>query len=167
MGSSLNPHTDDPEFATSPRHEFNFWFDPEAAHIVLRAHWPRIDVTTVDVSIKARFTEDMLARIARSPSPAAQYIARYSQERYYMWDEIAACAWLDSGIITEERRLYMDVDLSRGPAYGQTLSWSEELKPATDLQPVHAQLNLDLARFTNLFIGLMTSPTPGIDKRRP
>ncbi len=31
MGSSLNPQTDDPEFATSPRHEFNFWFDPEAA----------------------------------------------------------------------------------------------------------------------------------------
>ena len=47
MGSSLNPHTDDPEFATSPRHEFNFWFDPEAARITLRAHWPRIDVTTV------------------------------------------------------------------------------------------------------------------------
>ena len=37
MGGSLNPQTDDPEFATSPRHEFNFWFDPEAAHIVLRA----------------------------------------------------------------------------------------------------------------------------------
>jgi purine nucleosidase len=52
MGSSMNPQTDDPEFATSPRHEFNFWFDPEAARIVLRAHWPRIDVTTVDVSIK-------------------------------------------------------------------------------------------------------------------
>jgi len=29
-GSSLNPQTDDPEFATDPRHEFNFWFDPEA-----------------------------------------------------------------------------------------------------------------------------------------
>jgi purine nucleosidase len=35
MGGSLNPQTKDPEFATNPRHEFNFWFDPEAAHIVL------------------------------------------------------------------------------------------------------------------------------------
>ena len=60
MGSSLNPQTSDPEFATSPRHEFNFWFDPEAAHIVLRADWPRIDVTTVDISIKAPFTQAML-----------------------------------------------------------------------------------------------------------
>ncbi len=56
MGGSLNPQTNDPEFATDPRHEFNFWFDPEAAHIVLRAAWPRIDVTTVDVSIKAPFS---------------------------------------------------------------------------------------------------------------
>jgi inosine-uridine nucleoside N-ribohydrolase len=35
MGGSLNPQTNDPEWAESPRHEFNFWFDPEAAHIVL------------------------------------------------------------------------------------------------------------------------------------
>ncbi len=33
MGGSLNPKTDDPEFVNTPRHEFNLWFDPEAAHI--------------------------------------------------------------------------------------------------------------------------------------
>ena len=31
MGGSLDPETDDPEFARNPTHEFNFWFDPEAA----------------------------------------------------------------------------------------------------------------------------------------
>ena len=35
MGGSLGPQTDDPEFVNNPRHEFNFWFDPEAAQIVL------------------------------------------------------------------------------------------------------------------------------------
>jgi purine nucleosidase len=40
MGGSLNPQTNDPEWAESPRHEFNFWFDPEAAHIVLTTPWP-------------------------------------------------------------------------------------------------------------------------------
>ena len=69
MGSSMNPQTDDPEFATNPRYEFNYWFDPEAAHIVLRAQWPRIDVTTVDVSIKAMFTDEMFKAISRSSSP--------------------------------------------------------------------------------------------------
>ena len=163
MGSSLNPQTDDPEFASSPRHEFNFWFDPEAARIVLRAHWPRIDVTTVDVSIKAMFTQEMLDEIARSPEPAARYIAKYSQERYYLWDELAACAWLEPAIITKERRLYMDVDVSHGPAYGETLTWSEELKPAIDLELVHAQVDVDLPRFRRQFVGLMSAPTPRVD----
>ncbi len=35
MGASLSPQTDDPEFTNTPRREFNLWFDPEAAHIVL------------------------------------------------------------------------------------------------------------------------------------
>src|SRR5271155_2307970 len=69
MGGSLAPKTDDPEFSNNPRHEFNFWFDPEAAHITLRAHWPRIDLTTVDISVKTAFTKAMLDEIASSPNP--------------------------------------------------------------------------------------------------
>ena len=133
MGGSLNPKTDDPEFATSPRHEFNFWFDPEAAHIVLRAPWPRLDVTTVDVSIKAPFTQKMLDAISKSQTPAARYIAAWSQDRYYMWDELAACAWLDPTLITKEKPLYMDVDLSHGLSYGDTLTWTEKLEPAQEI----------------------------------
>jgi inosine-uridine nucleoside N-ribohydrolase len=106
------------------------------------------------------FTADMLAAIAKSNEPAAQYIAKYSAERYYLWDEIAACAWLDPSIITKERKLFMDVDVSHGPAYGETLTWSASLKPATDLQLVHAQVDLDLPRFAKMFVDLMSAPTP-------
>jgi len=157
MGGSLNPQTDDPEFADSPRHEFNFWFDPEAAHIVLHAGWPRIDVTTVDVSIKAPFSRRMLDEISRSQTPAARYIAAWSQDRYYMWDELAACAWLDPTLITREKLVYMDVDISHGPSYGDTLTWSEQMKPETGVRLVHAQLDLDLPRFQKMFVELMTT----------
>ena len=160
MGGSLNPQSDDPEFAAAPRHEFNFWFDPEATHIVLRAHWPRIDITTVDVSIKAPFTPALLEAIGRSKNPAAQYIARYSQPRSYLWDELAACAWLDPGIITQTRDLYMDVDLGHGASYGETLMWDVKSRPVADVQLAHAQVNLDLARFTKMFVELMSAPTP-------
>ncbi|HTR80791.1 MAG TPA: nucleoside hydrolase [Bacteroidota bacterium] len=158
MGGSLNPQTDDPEFAMNPRHEFNFWFDPEATHIVLRAHWPRIDVTTVDISIKTMFTQKMFDEISQSPSAAAKYIAKYANERYYLWDELAACAWLDPSIITKVSDVYMDVDLSRGPNYGHTLTWIEKLKPTTDVQLVHAQIDVDLPKFTKMFVGLMSAP---------
>jgi inosine-uridine nucleoside N-ribohydrolase len=156
MGGSLDPQTDDPEFTTSPRHEFNFWFDPEAAHIVLRAAWPRIDVTTVDVSIKAPFTQAMVDEISKSNAPAARYIAAWSQNRYYMWDELNACAWLDPSLITQEKQLYMDVDLSHGLSYGDTLTWTEKLKPATGVRLVHAQIDVDLPKFQKMFVALMT-----------
>jgi purine nucleosidase len=156
MGGSLNPETDDPEFATSPRHEFNFWFDPEAAHIVLRADWPRVDVTTVDVSIKAPFTQQMFDKISKAQTPAAKYIASWSQDRYYLWDELAACAWLDPTLITKEKVVYMDVDLNHGPSYGDTLTWTEKFKPATGVRLVHAQVDLDLPRFQKMFVDLTT-----------
>ncbi len=156
MGGSLNPQTTDPEFATSPRHEFNFWFDPEAAHIVLHADWPRIDVTTVDISIKAPFPQAMFDAISKSQAPAARYIAAWSRPQSYMWDELEACAWIDPSIITKEQTVYMDVDLSHGPSYGDTLTWPEKLKPATGVRLVHAQLDLDLSRFQKMFVDLMT-----------
>jgi len=155
MGGSLNPATTDPEFTTDPHHEFNFWFDPEAAHMTLHAHWPRIDLTTVDISIKTSFTPEMEKEIARSPHPAAQYIAKYTTEHYYLWDELAAAAWLDPSIITAERLLYVDVDLSRGATYGDTLAWTSANKPDLDLQLVHVQQDLDVPKFEQMFIELM------------
>ena len=158
MGGSLNPATDDPEFATHPRHEFNFWFDPEAVHMVLRAPFPRIDLTTVDISVKTHFTKEMVAEIGRSPNPGAQYIARYSYDPYYLWDELEAAALIDPTLITKDRVLYLDVDLNRGPNYGDTLSWTSLNKPDIGLQPVHVQVDLDSERFNRMFVDLMKAP---------
>jgi inosine-uridine nucleoside N-ribohydrolase len=160
MGGSLSPRTDDPEFATHPRHEFNFWFDPEAAHITFWAKWPRITLTDVDISVKTHFTPEMMREIAQSKSPAAQYIAQYTREFYYLWDELAAAAWIDPKIITKEQVLYVDVDTERGPDYGDTLTWTAANKPTLSgpegtMQPVHVQEDLDVARFDRMFVDLM------------
>jgi hypothetical protein len=45
----------------------------------------------------------------------------------------------------------MDVDLSHGVSYGDTLPWVEKLKPETAEGQVHAQLDLDLPKFKEMF----------------
>src|SRR5580692_12364832 len=98
----------------------------------------------------------MLVEISQSHAPTARYIAAWSQDRYYLWDELAACAWLDPTLITKEKLVYMDVDVSHGPSYGDTLTWTEKFKPATGVRLVHAQVDVDVARFQNMFVELMT-----------
>lgn len=152
MGGSLNPSGGDAETLNHPRREFNLWFDPEAAHIVLTAPWPRIVLTTVDASVQVPFTQTLLDRMAQGKTPEARYIARWSKPVSYMWDELAALAWLDPAIITRSAVLYIDVDLSHGPSHGDTLSWSATDRPSTPLRPVEVQLGVDRARLERLFV---------------
>ena len=158
MGGSLSPAGDDPEYATHPRHEFNFWWDPEAAHISLRANWKRIELTTVDISVKTFFTKEMQAEISKSKSLAAQYLTRYQPDGFYMWDELAAAAWIDPSIITKEETLYVDVDTTRGTNYGDTVTWTKENKPKYTLQPAHVWVDLDKKKFEGMFVELMKGP---------
>ena len=163
MGASLNPQTDDPEFANTPRHEFNIWFDPEAAHIVLRAPWKKIVCTPVDISVKTKMTMELINRIKQGTTPAAQYIGKYGRlfgEYNYLWDELTAAAWLDSPLITKKDIRYLDVDLGRGAGYGNTLTWTDRDKPALELQPVEVQVDLDVEKLYKMMLDLLTAPTP-------
>lgn len=164
MGGSLSPQTNDPEFSNAPRHEFNLWFDPEAAHIVLTAAWPKIVCTPVDISVKTRLTNELIARVKAGSTPAAKYIGAYAKirgEYSYLWDELTSAAWLDPSIITKTETRYMDIDLAKGAEYGNTLTWSDADKPQLELRPVTIQMDLDTKKFYDLFVQLLTAPTPG------
>jgi inosine-uridine nucleoside N-ribohydrolase len=163
MGGSLNPLTDNPEFVDTPRREFNLWFDPEAAHIVLRAPWKKIVCTPVDISVKTRLTTELINRVKTGDSPAARYVGKYGRlygEYNYLWDELAAAAWLDPSLITKTELRFMDVDLDRGANYGNTLTWAEADKPKFERQPVEIQVDLKIEKFYKMFVDLLTGPTP-------
>jgi len=159
MGGSINPHTDDPEFRLTPRREFNFWMDPEASHAVLHARWPRLVLTTVDISVKTRMEKSLIAQVAKSTTPAAQYVAKYA-EANYLWDELAAVAWLDPSVITKWEKLYIDVDVDHGASYGDTLSWAPGQQPDMGEALVEVQNDLDKEKFYRLYVELLTRPTP-------
>jgi inosine-uridine nucleoside N-ribohydrolase len=163
MGGSLNPKTDDPEFVNTPRHEFNLWFDPEAAHIVLMSPWKKIVCTSVDISVKTRLTQDLIDRVKAGNTPAARYVGSYARlfgEYNYLWDELTALAWLDPSLITAKAARYLDVDLNRSAGYGNTLSWTEQDKPKIVGPLSEVQVDLDRERFYTMFVDLLTAPTP-------
>jgi len=163
MGSSLNPQTDDPEFTLTPRREFNLWFDPEASSRVLHSDWARVVVTTVDISIKTQMTKDLIAEIAKGQFPAGQYVAKYAQPGY-LWDELAAVAWLDPSIITKSHKVYLDVSTDHGASYGDTLVWTDATRPHLGEREVEIQDDLDKPKFYREFVDLMTRPTPPAHK---
>jgi inosine-uridine nucleoside N-ribohydrolase len=159
MAGSIHPQTDDPEFSLTPTHEFNFWMDPEASHAVLHAHWPRIVMTTVDISVKTRMEKDLIEQVRKSTTPAAQYVAKYA-EASYLWDELAAVAWLDPSIITKWKKLYIDVDVDHGAGYGNTLAWAPGLQPGMGEALVEVQDDLDKQKFYKEYVELLSRPTP-------
>lgn len=154
MGGSIAPVTT-PDDTTANRREFNFWFDPEAVHIVLRSPWHKITVTTVDISVKTRFNKALIDQIAKANTPSAQYIGKWADEEY-LWDELAALAWIDPGIITKEESLYMDIDISHGGGYGNTLVWMPGSQPGLGEQLVHVQMELDRDKFYRELIELLS-----------
>src|SRR5271166_3541964 len=160
MGGSINPQTDDPEFSLTPTREFNFWMDPEASHAVLHGKWPRVVVTTVDISVKTRMEKDLVEQVRKSSTPAAQYVTKYA-EANYLWDELAAVAWLDPTIITKSRKLYVDVNTDRGAGYGNTLVWDPGHQPGLGEVLVEVQDDLDKEKFYKEYVELLTRPTPG------
>lgn len=160
MGGSIHPDTDDPLLAIRPRREFNFWMDPEAAHAVLEGRWPRVVLTTVDISIKVRMKRGLLKELKKSAAPAARYAVRYAEAGYW-WDELAAVAWLDPELITRWKELYIDVDIDHGAGYGETLVWAPGDQPGRGERLVHVQQELDTDRFYGDLLALLTALTPG------
>ena len=163
MGGSFSPKSDNPEFLNNPRHEFNFWFDPEAAAIVLRARWKSIVCTPTDISVKTHMTAALVKEIEAAGTPVAGYIAKFamlSPGADIMWDELAAAAWIDPSIITRSETRFMSVDLDHGATYGNTLTWAQDQSPPAGVRKVEIQFDLDPEKFYRMFVGLMTAPTP-------
>jgi purine nucleosidase len=139
------------------RREFNWWFDPEAVRIAMRAPWKKITVTPIDISVKTKVNPEVKAAIAKADTPVARYLTQYSVESF-MWDELSAAAMIDPSIVTGQKQLYVDIDVDHGPSYGETLFW----EPGTELPPYEqlatVQFDVDTKKLYDLYIKLMTQP---------
>jgi inosine-uridine nucleoside N-ribohydrolase len=135
--------------------------------MVLRAPWKKVSITPVDISVKTRHDEALVARIARAGTPLARYIEKFHRKQppaadpdwvpwIFMWDEVSAASVLDPSIITRSREMYVDVDIDHGLNYGNTLAWEPTQGQPVGVRKATVQFDLDLPRFYDLYVNLMT-----------
>lgn len=137
------------------RREFNWWFDPEAVRIAMRAPWKKITITPIDVSVKTKLSPAIQSSIAKADTPVARYLTKFSLLSY-MWDELSAAALIDPSIITGTREMYVDIDVDHGPSYGKTLFWAEGAKLPPYERLATVQFDVDAPKFYDLYVKLMT-----------
>ncbi len=114
--------------------ELNWWWDPEAASIVLREPWKKIVVTPVEIGDQVWSSKALMSRVAHSRGPLAQYASQLyvdfqppkgTQVWSMMWDELAVASIIDPSVIAKSETMYLDVDTTHGPKYGHTVVWKQ------------------------------------------
>jgi inosine-uridine nucleoside N-ribohydrolase len=145
--------------------EFNFWFDPDAARIVLRSSIRRKQMFALDICNQAVLTRALFEEIAAARTPITELYREDYGTRYpgfyknpgatgSLWDELAAGYLIDPGIVTKSETSYLDVDTAFGPNYGAVVPLDRPLAP--DATPVEVMLKLDAPRAFRLYKDLLT-----------
>ena len=118
----------------TPAAEFNWYFDPEAAKIAVRAPFKEQIVLGLDVCEKVIFTRahyDRLlktlggsgqAKILRSTF-AGQNFEKNPNFTFFVWDVLVSAVIIDPALITEQKEAYIDVNTDFGLSYGQSLAY--------------------------------------------
>lgn len=144
--------------------EFNFWFDPEAASIVLRSAIKEKIMFGLDICNHARIDKANYDQIVAIKTPVTELYKEDMGKRFkkdpaaqtYIWDCLAAGYLLDPSFVTKHETAYLDVNTTFGKDYGAVEPLDRSLAP--DATPVEVMLDLDFAKFFTLYETLLTQP---------
>jgi purine nucleosidase len=163
MGGSFNPVPADNVFAQeylyTPRLEFNFRWDPEAAKIMLHAPWRKMVQIPIDPTTKTLFSPELVKRATAAATPLCRYVAKYA-ENFPLWDEIGAAVWLDPSLITRSETLAVDVDTDGGAGYGNTLCWPAGKGPGLGERDMTVVFEVNVPKLNQSIVDAFTRPMP-------
>jgi inosine-uridine nucleoside N-ribohydrolase len=112
--------------------ELNWWWDPEAAAMVMRAPWREIVVTPGELGFEVMSSERLMRRVAeRGGRLAAHVRSQYldfvppagTSLWSAMWDEITVASIVDPSVIRRSETLYLGAMTDHGAKYGHTIVW--------------------------------------------
>jgi len=153
---------------TTKAAEFNFWFDPEAARIVLRSRIPQKIMFALDICNLAPLTRAMFDRIVAVKTPVtAIYEEDFGRGNFpaflsktpahaFLWDELAAEYLVDPSIVTASRQMHLDVETRFSADYGRVVPLDRTLVP--DATPIDVALEVQRNKVEQIYVDLMTRP---------
>jgi inosine-uridine nucleoside N-ribohydrolase len=158
---------------TTPTAEFNWWFDPEAVRIALRAPFREQIVVPIDVAERVFYTKAEYDRIAGAPETPITRLFRQlhgprferdAAARSYVWDALTTAIFLRPAIATRLDERFVDVDVTYGPNYGRSIGYHASRRRSLDssadfpagTQKMKVLMDIDREAFWNLYVDLMT-----------
>ncbi|HZR56587.1 MAG TPA: nucleoside hydrolase [Terriglobales bacterium] len=169
--------------------ELNWWWDPEAAAITMRAPWKEIVVSPFEAGAQVWSNEELMQRVVKAGGPLANHVKNLYLDFQppagtslwsMMWDELTVASLIDPSVIKRSDVMYLDVDITHGPSYGHTLIWKKpddvpkfflpysgpdgpdrskwigHLSPPANLHPASVQMEVDVQKFENVFVDVMS-----------
>ncbi len=143
----------------TPAAEFNWWLDPEAAKMTIRAPFKEQIVVGLDVAEKIVFARDNYDRFLNTlnNNALAKLLKRshvgvsFSKQvdfTHFVWDVIVSAILIEPEIIIKEVTKFVDVNDQFGLSYGQSLPFP--LNGPEGAQSVRIILEIDSHRFWNM-----------------
>jgi inosine-uridine nucleoside N-ribohydrolase len=150
---------------TTPAAEFNWWFDPEAAKIVLRSPIEHV-IFPNDVCEKVTFDASVYKRIVANKGVIPdlykhEFGPLFSKDPGYhsfTWDSLPALFLVTPHMVTESRDMWVDVDTQFGPDYGRALGYKKN--PPVGTQKAKVVFAIDQKAFWDDYVALVTLPAP-------
>jgi len=131
------------------RPEFNFWFDPEAAQIVLRSAIAKKVMFGLEICERAPVDQAHASQItAKTPIGDLYREDRKTNPQPYVWDVLAAAYLIDPGFVTGHETKFVDVG-----GHGEVIPLDRSKAP--EATAVEVMTDLDFDRFFNLFKSLI------------
>jgi len=166
---------------TTKTAEFNWWFDPEAAQVVLRLPVPQV-VLPLDVTNTVLLTKPVYDRIAHPEKPTAvttlyQKLTGYgfsgkngfeNNPAYTqnVWDTLTIAYLVDPSFATKAIDEYLDVVTTVGADDGRSIGYGDTPPPGPSLQKVTVITGFDNPRFFDFYVDLLTRPVPVVPAKR-